>query len=261
MDNLNEKSCCGKSLFPFFLSAGLDMPSGGVRRLSHDEEVTFAIANNPILYLQLGSSNDIAIENLCHRIARDPQDLRAHIQRIALYMRTQNNEGVYSALIDLFIALGEKGGAIRKRMFSNAEPYLSDKRKFFFSSILHRGIRDTDPVPDAHVAVLCKGYIGNNNFIVESAHNSCTYEDDPRQEANDCLSYGQVDEARKILEQAVLQEPWREDLQTDLLEIYWATRDVKACQAMYERLADEFIPDHHAWIKVVERISDAVGGA
>ena len=263
MDNLLEKSSYGRSLFT---AVNAKRSSNDVEkpiiqeRLSQDNDVTFLIDANPALYLQLGTSNEHAIENLSHRIARDPLDLRLHVQRMTLYLRMQNSEGVYGALIDLFIAIGENGLSIRQRMLTQAKPFLSNQRLLFFNSIMQRGLRNSDPVPHAQTAVLCKGYIGKKQFIVQTAHASCRTGIDPRQEAIDCLIYGQVDEARKILEQAVLQEPWREDLQNDLLEIYWATRDLKACQAMYERLADEFIPEHHAWIEVVERISDALGG-
>jgi len=259
MDNIPEKSCCKRSLFAAVSSPYYEKPNRR-RGLSHDSDVSFLIDDNPILYLQLGSSNENAAENLSYRIIRDPGDLRAHVQRIALYMRMQDEQGVYGALVDLFISLGENGISIRQRLLEQAKAFLSNQKTLFFRSIMQRGICDSDPLPDAHLAVLSKGYIGKNNFIVRTAHTSCSSKNDPRQEAIDCLIYGQVDKARKILEEAVLQEPWREDLQTDLLEIYWATRDLKACQAMYERLADEFIPEHHAWIEVVERISDAMGG-
>lgn len=224
-------------------------------------EVMYLIAARSSLYLQLGASNEQAIEHLSHRIVADPANLRHHIQRIALYMRVKNSNGVYAALIDLFIALGENGISIRQRMLRQAKPLLSTERFRLLKNTLMRGLRDTDVLPHTQAASLCKGYIGRNNFIAEVAHKSCTDSLDPRHEANDCLVYGQVDEARKILEKAVLKEPWREDLQADLLEIYWATRDLKGCQAMYRRLADEFVPERHAWIKTVERINNAVGGA
>jgi hypothetical protein len=260
MDNIIEKSCCRRSLFVPLHTSHFKKSECSGRSLPQYSDIDFLLADNPTLYLQLGPSNDNAVDNLSHRIARDPQNLRAHIQRLALYMRVQNEQGVYGALVDLFIALGENGISIRQRMLAQAEPHLTQQRFRFLNSVMQRGIRDTDPLPDAQLAVLSKGYIGKKHFIVENAHSSCSSNSDPRQEAIDCLIYGQVNEARRILEQAVLQEPWREDLQTELLEIYWATRDLKACQAMYERLADEFIPEHHAWIEVVERISDALGG-
>jgi hypothetical protein len=54
-----------------------------------------------------------------------------------------------------------------------------------------------------------------------------------------------VEEARELLEKAVLEEPWRGDLQTELLEIYRYTRDEKNLAAMRTRLEamDITLPD------------------
>ena len=271
MNSSNHNTCCGKPLFAPVDSPTVKKQSSGDANRYEKSEAMFLVSDNPMLYLQFGSSNKRVIDNLLFSVARAPTDLRAHVQRIALHIRLQDESGLYGALIDLFIALGEKGVPIRKRMLAQAKSHLTVKHFLILNSVLERGIRDTDLLTDADSSVLSKGYIGRNNFIVEYApqpawQQSCKPQEsnsqiDPRQEANDCLIYGQVDEAKKILEKAVLEEPWREDLQSDLLEIYWATRDTKACQAMYKRLAGEFIPSHHAWIRTVERINDAVGGA
>ena len=260
MDNILEKPCCGRSLFTASQTPGVANLNCLDRGLSQDNEVSVPAIENPVLYSPSDSSSKNFIDNLEYRVSREPQDLRSHILRITHYMRLRHEAGVYGALVDLFIVLGQNGVSIRQRMLGQAKSFLSHKRFLFFNSIIQRGIRDSDPVPDVQTAVLSKGYTGKKVFIIENAHRSCKDLSDPRQEAIDCLIHGKVNEARKILEHAVLQEPWREDLQIDLLEIYWATRDLSACQSMYARLADEFIPDHHAWVEVVERISDALGG-
>ena len=46
---------------------------------------------------------------LCARISRSPLDLHAHVQRINL-LRGSNDAGLlFAALVDLFLALGNKG--------------------------------------------------------------------------------------------------------------------------------------------------------
>lgn len=281
MNSSSNNTVCGKPLFGPVNKPSVKKQSSSNSNRYENSEAMFLVSDNPMLYLQFGNSNERVIENLAFTVLRDPADLRAHVQRIALHIRIQDQSGLYGALVDLFIALGEKGLSIRKRMLTQAKPHLTKKHFLILNSLLERGIRDTDQVTDSDSTVLAKGYIGKNNFVVDdtafvknitkakpepSWQKTCTEQSrsnphDPRQEASDCLMYGQVDEARKILEQAVLAEPWREDLQKDLLEIYWATRDIKGCQAMYGRLADEFIPEHHAWIQTVKRINNATGGA
>lgn len=270
--NNSDNCCCSRTfVVPVVDELSVKKQSASKNIRFEESEVMFLISDNPLLYLQLGASNQHAMENLIFTIARDSSDLRAHVQRIALQIRLRDESGLYGALVDLFITLGDKGISIRKRMLAQAKEFLTDKHFFLLNGVLERGIRDTDPLPDCNNSVLSRGYIGNNNFIVESASKSHWQQTDlqqtndsqtdPKQEANDCLSYGQIEEARKILETAVLQEPWREDLQSDLLEIYWATRDLNGCQAMYTKLADKFIPTHYAWIQTVKCINEVVGGA
>ena len=228
-----------------------------------EPEILFSVATNPKLAINLKQRNGLAIEFFEHRVAREPTDLRSHVQRVYLYSRMKNADGLYGALVDLFIALNSKGYLIRKRMLSHAEYLLNAEQFQALTRKLESGLRASDAMPLSSSSVLSRGLIGINNFIsfITNDDSAISQHADVVEEAEELLDAGQIDEARIILEQAILEEPWRKDLHDDLLEIYLATRDLEHCDAMYEKLSDKFIPDHYAWSSTIERINQFVGAA
>ena len=221
-------------------------------------EVMFLISNNSTLRLRLGDYNKHALAHLKHKIARRSCDLLSHIQRIYLTIETLDQDGLYGALLDLFIALETKGFYLRKRLLVQSRLCLTEEHFQALHEQLGSGITAADPMPITNSSVLTKGYIGTNLFIKRRPLARTKTLRDPLIEDTDYLEYGQVQEARRLLERAVMKEPWRRDLQDELLEIYRVTRDGKNCDAMYERLADCFIPDHFAWTQTAEQIHQLV---
>jgi len=222
-------------------------------------EVMFMVSNNPGLILDLGEYSDKAIEVLEHKVTRNPLYLRSHVQRIYLYKQVENGDALYGALLDLFIALNTKGFEIRQRLLFESKCYLDSHHFDVLYRQLGDGISASSVVPLSQYSRLSKGLIGTINLLVSSNHQITHTPRDLHREAHEYLEYGEVDEARKLLEIAVLKEPWRKELHIDLLEIYKATRDVDNCDKMYRRLSDKFIPDHHAWVQTVEYIHQATG--
>jgi hypothetical protein len=226
-------------------------------------EILFSVSTNPRLALDLHQRNGLAVEFLEHKVVREPSDLRSHVQRIYLYSRMKDGDGLYGALLDLFIALNSKGYFIRKRMLSHAEYLINNEQFNALNRKLEAGVLATDPMPLSGCSVLSRGLIGTDKFIsvTSTEENIEPRHTDVVDEVEELLDSGQIDEARLMLENAILVQPWRKDLHDDLLEIYLVTRDIRNCDAMYEKLSDKFIPDHHAWSHTIERIHQFVGAA
>ncbi|HHI92380.1 MAG TPA: hypothetical protein ENK04_02530 [Gammaproteobacteria bacterium] len=222
-------------------------------------EVMFMVSNNSGLILDLGEYSDKAIEVLEHKVTRNPLYLHSHVQRIYLYRQIKNGDALYGALLDLFIALNTKGFEIRQRLLFESKRYLDPHHFNVLYNQLSDGVSASSVLPLSQYSRLSKGLIGTINLLVTSNHQTTHASRDPQQEAHEYLEYGEVDEARKVLEAAVLKEPWRKELHIDLLEIYKAARDADNCDAMYRRLSEKFIPDHHAWVQTAEHIHQATG--
>ncbi|GAB6041158.1 hypothetical protein [Endothiovibrio diazotrophicus] len=66
------------------------------------------------------------VENFAHRISRRPEDLIIHTLRIELLLSTGKasdvlaSDALFDALVDLFIVLGERGLALRRRLLARA---------------------------------------------------------------------------------------------------------------------------------------------
>jgi len=223
-------------------------------------DVMFLISNNTSLRLDYKEFNEQAMEFLTHNVSRNPLDLQSHTQRIYLYMADFDGDRTYCALLDLFIALGNKGLALRKRILQESRYFLKLQQYDALTNKIESGANAHDIMPLAKTSVLTNSYIGQNKIVERITKvTSASPKSDPIVEAGQYLEYGQVEEARILLEGAVLEQPWRKDLQDDLLDIYRVTLDRTACDAMYERLADSFIPDHHAWMQTAEQIQHSAG--
>ncbi len=233
--------------------------SGTQHRNNGKPEVMFMVSDKPELILELGEYSDKAIEVLEFKVTRNPLYLRSHVQRIYLYRKTENGDALYGALLDLFIALDTKGFEIRQRLLFESKCHLNPHH---FNVLFHRlgnGLNASSVLPLSQYSRLSKGLVGTVNLLTSNDHHSTHATRDPQEEAHEYLEYGEVDEARKLLETAVLKEPWRKELHIDLLEIYKVSRDADNCDTMYRQLADKFIPDHHAWIQTAEHIHLATG--
>ncbi len=229
------------------------------RHHSDKPEVMFMVSNNPGLILDLGEYSDKAIEVLEYRVTRNPLYLHSHVQRIYLYRQVENGDALYGALLDLFIALNTKGFEIRQRLLFESKCYLDSHHFDVLYRQLKNGVDASSVLPLSQYSRLSKGLIGTIDLLVRSNDQTTHVPRDPQQEASEYLEYGEVDEARKLLEIAVLKEPWRKELHIDLLEIYKATHDAGNCDEMYRRLSDKFIPDHHVWIQTAEHIHQTTG--
>ena len=223
-------------------------------------DVMFLISNNSSLRLDYNQYNEQAMEYLTYSVSRNPSDLQSHIQRIYMYMADFDGDRIYSALLDLFIALGFKGLPLRKRVLLEARHILTLQQYDALKDKLECGLSASDLMPPAPYSVLTKSYIGKPTLVEKIVKTKLVVvKHDPIAEAGQYLVYGQIEEARTLLEGAVLKEPWRKDLQDDLLEIYRVTLDGEACDAMYQKLTDSFIPDHHAWMQTAEQIQHSAG--
>jgi len=218
-------------------------------------DVMFLIANNTSLTLDYKEFNEQAMAYLTHNVSRNPLDLQSHMQRIYLYMADFDGDKTYCAVLDLFIALENRGQPLRKRILQETRHFLKLQQYDALTRKIECGLYAHEAMPLAKTSVLTKSYIGHRKIVERITKElPVSPENDPIIEAGQYLEYGQIEEARTLLEGAVLEQPWRKDLQNDLLDIYRVTLDGKACDAMYERLADSFIPDHHAWMQTAEQI-------
>jgi hypothetical protein len=173
---------------------------------------------------------------LARDVARNPTNLLAHVQRVHLWIEGRNPEETWAALLDLFIALGPRGSALRERMLRVADGVLTRECRDFLAASLPAGLDGTQPHPLAPSSVL-SGWHAETLSRTSSERPSGA--PDPLDEADTCLAAGKIEAARVILEAALVAEPARADLAGALLDIYRYTYDVSGLRDMRARLGTE----------------------
>lgn len=189
-------------------------------------------------------------EYFCHCISRDPRDLLSHVRRIVLAHDQGASEELFPALLDLFVALGNKGLDLRKRMlgFARSELAIGHYRQLLDS--LAMGLKEKG-IPTVPGSMLQSGLEGWSILVHEGDHQPNAPRD-PLVEAREFLEYSQLEEARILLEAAVLMTPHRVELHDELLDIYRSTRDEANFSQMFQELDGISNPCRKKWEGLME---------
>lgn len=188
--------------------------------------------------LRLGDRFDTlnARRYLTSRVARDHLDLRAHLQRIYLVLDDDTREDLlFGALLDLFLALGDKGRELREATLELARPRLDSDDHAFLAAHLDRGLQRLDVLPIASGSILDHALFGNSH-LVERQRAELLMDADTVDIAIMHLEHGDVDAARTLLEEALVKDPSQSAVETELLEIYRRTRDEAGFLSMRKQL-------------------------
>lgn len=196
----------------------------------------------------------LVADYLIHNISRSPNELRNHIQRIYLFIQLQNSQALTGALVDLYLVLKDKGTALRYRVLMTARKLLSQQDFDIFYHALESGLDNYGVLPVSKQSLFTRT-IGKPFLELitktESGENINLAE-----VARSYLEYGQIDEARIILEKAVISHPEHDDLLQDLLEIYQQTRDKQHFLAMFEKLNSSDIELPTIWHELARTYFD-----
>jgi len=192
------------------------------------------------------------LDYLTTSLVLKPHNLKLHIRRILLSFDMTRADFLYAALIDLWIALEDRG---RKLFYFLLNTTKSKLKKPDFDLlhtlyIAHEVLPNLMPSP--RMSVLTKGLNGQLNLL-SSPNNNDNIKRDPLVEAMEYLEYSQVEQAQKVLEEGVIAEPNRIELQENLLEIYSSTLDLHSLKAIEDKLQGNIlIPDQ--WQEVADKI-------
>ena len=206
--------------------------------LSDDEvELGFRFGESTALNPHIQVDRDRFAEHLAHAIAASPSDLFRHTQRIFFLYGNHDSEGLYSALLDLFIALGEKGTNLRRRLLKGSQDRLMPEHY----RVLARWLEQRLPCPEKDLplpsqSILSQGITGVRE-LVKIFTPEKGQDRDPLLEAREHIEYFQIDEAMDLLEAAVLEDPERKALHIELTSLYQAIRNPARLQAMREKLS------------------------
>lgn len=193
---------------------------------------------------------DLLGEYFCHCVTRNPGDLLSHVRRIIVASEHGADEELFPALLDLFIVLGGKGFNLRRRMLEFARSNLTiGHYKQLLDSLV--GGAEEGKMPVVTGSLLHHGLEGWL-ALIHDGDKQPNAPRDPLLEAREFMEYSQLEEARILLEAALLLTPQRIELHDDLLEIYRSTRDEANFLQMFQELDGIPNPAYKKWEGLAE---------
>jgi len=205
-----------------------------------DAELSF-IVTRPIK-LNLAEKHSDLLEYLLYQIVRNPKNLIAHIQRIFFCYRENLHSHLTAALIDLMIALGSRGERLKRRMLIGVKTKLDEEQW----RLVQDASQLKNPLPIVPFALLAPGTLGHTQLVTQNANTSLN-EPDSLTLARDYINYSQLDEAKTVLESAILEDIESEALQHELLGLYYSTQDVAGYRRMVDLLDKLGNPHQQIW--------------
>lgn len=192
--------------------------------------------------LNLNKKHSDLLEYLLYQIARNPKNLIAHTQRIFLCYRENLPVQLTAALVDLVIALGDRGASLKHRMLAGAKNKLDEEQWLLLQDASQSGKLP----PAVPFTLLTTGIVGVTQLVKQ---NAAAHSDGPDALtlAHDYIDYCQLDEAKTVLESAILENADIDELQHELLVLYRSTQDVASYWRMVGLLAEIDNPHQHLW--------------
>ncbi|MBK6851527.1 MAG: hypothetical protein IPG93_07935 [Burkholderiales bacterium] len=169
-------------------------------------------------------------------VARDPLDLEAQARRVVMACQPDLRDRLFGALIDVFLALGNRGRGLRAALLHKARAYLELDELRFLEHHLEPGLSPLAQLPAQAGSVHDRGVLGSVHMVTHQR--VAARELNAHEEAMARIDEGDLDGARHLLEKALLEAPDQVDVMRELQDIYRYTRDDTAKAAMLERLRE-----------------------
>ena len=182
----------------------------------------FSLQNTGVFWCNTGMlQNNEALEKLVFLIAKKPKCLINHVQRIYYCFQENLGEQLYAALVDLLIILNKQGQAISWRMVLGTKSQLTAEQFQELKGYLKGNQVSTSRLKGNQYSVFSKGLVAVNKMIWQIENE--VKEDDPLMIAFDYIEYSQMDEAKAVLQEAILLQPEKMALHQELFDLYKLT--------------------------------------
>ena len=159
----NKKNIQGKPLVSLIADQTETLSNQGP--LSKQVEAAFHLPDYRGLRLDTQTWSEQAASFYAARSARTPENLLNHVQRVIHQIQLKNSEGIYGALLDLFIVLKSRGKPLRIRMLKSAKPLLKAEWFEQLNLTLDKGITELNTMPLSRFSILSKGCRGTQPLV------------------------------------------------------------------------------------------------
>jgi hypothetical protein len=185
------------------------------------------------------------LEKLVYLTAKKPKHLTNHVQRIYYCFQQNLNHQLFAAIVDFLIVLNQQGQEISWRVVLGAKSRLTPDQFEELKCYLKGEQEDINLLTGNKYSVFSKGLVGVNKMIRQNEKEE--KKDDPLLIALDHIEYSQLDEAKQVLEDAILEQPERQDLRQELCELYKLTNDSNRFHQMIAKLTRSGVSISNDW--------------
>jgi len=176
-------------------------------------------SNQLVMDFPVGGFETRYLRHLEQRIHRNPRDLLSHVRRIVLWRALKDWDGVYGALIDLFLALGYRGRPLRSRLLGLASADLTPEQREFLSDHLEEGL-DPDNVGASTARSCLSRHVSGTTSVVAGPQSGNKRDRNLLAVAREALAKGDDATAQSILEGAIEADPGSDEVCLELLALY-----------------------------------------
>ncbi len=162
-------------------------------------------------------SGDKPLEQLAFRVSRAPRSLCAHVERIHYCCSNFLDEQLL-AVIDVLIVLNKTGRELNRRMILGSRLCLTGSQ---FQALRYSQENQGDAaesLPCSRFSSFNKG-LPSSLLRVQGVKEAPATEFDPLQLARDYVEFSPLDEAARVLEQAIMTHPKCPELHGELLSL------------------------------------------
>jgi len=192
------------------------------------------LSSDALIKLSKGRSAKKVIDFMAQQIARSPADLQLHLKRIQVCSQEHGAEGLYGALLDLFVVLQEKGLPLRKRLLEKFHGRLNPAHYLALAQCLETPPNKLEHIPPAENSMLSDGRSGVTELLIKQEAESNSETRDPVEDARDLINSGQITKAQTLLEKILLVNPQRQDVSEELMIIYRHSRNHRAVEKVLQ---------------------------
>jgi hypothetical protein len=179
-------------------------------------------------------------------LRQQPKNLACHLQRIKWILHTKKRHGLFSALCDLFIILGEQGLALRTTLIDSARQYLSAEQFKFLSKHLSDELMTDDLValPEQCFFKSSSVHLLHSETSIEEAQ----VPEDTEDQLATIESYienSQFNSAEQYILELLNNEPENEALTIKLINLYQALNESEKFDSAYEQFANSLLTSRY----------------
>jgi hypothetical protein len=201
--------------------------------------------------------SNIFSRHLAKKVRRNPRDLRAHVQRILVYISENDSDSIYAALVDLFLILGDRGLHIRKNLLNKALPFLDRDKSHFLMSHIECGLDTSATLPPNTYSSLSSGHTGTTFIVKCNNTNPVLAGTSPLEQARALIDHKDWLSAMILLEQALHHDPGDEAVTRELLSLYKRQHAEHAFYRTYSGLFGRCIALPELWLDIESYFLDS----